>query len=132
MKEITRLMVNEFKIMEIGCDFMGYKLNKNDMLTYHHLIIPRRNGGKITRQNGAIIQRVPHDYLHLIERVDYKTFCYLTSEMIDINIKGFLDKSNLMNIRELLEEFEEKNMHKSSKKGKILIKKEYLEGRILL
>ena len=125
-------MINEFKIREIGCDFMGYKLQKQDSLTFHHLIIPRRNGGKITRQNGAIIQRTPHDYLHLIERIDYDTFCYLTSEMIDMNIKGYLDPENLANIQEILEDFEIRYEGKTGKKGKILIKEEYKNGRIEL
>lgn len=130
MKHITQLMVNEFKIKEVGCDFMGYKLQKADSLTFHHLIIPRRNGGRITRQNGAIIQRMPHDYLHLIERIDYDTFCYLTSEMIDMNIKGYLDPENLAQIDLLLQQFEAEHKHDTTKKGKRLIKREYIEGRI--
>ena len=132
MKHITGLMINEFKLREVGCDFMGYKLQKQDSLTFHHLIIPKRNGGKITRQNGAIIQRTPHDYLHLIERIDYDAFCYLTSEMIDMNIKGYLDPENLANIQEILEDFERRYEGKTSKKGKILIKEEYKNGRIEL
>lgn len=28
MKEITKLMTNKFKIMELGIDFMGYKVEK--------------------------------------------------------------------------------------------------------
>jgi hypothetical protein len=130
MKHITQLMVNEFKIKEVGCDFMGYKLQKEDSLTFHHLIIPRRNGGQITRQNGAIIQRMPHDYLHLIERICYDTFCYITSEMIDMNIKGFLDPENLAQIDLLLQQFEAEHEHDTTKKGKQLIKREYIEGRI--
>ena len=70
MKEITKLMINEFKIKKLGYDFMGYKLQKDKSLTFHHLIIPRRNNGPETRWNGAIIQRIPHDYLHIIEEYD--------------------------------------------------------------
>lgn len=132
MKHITSLMVNEYKIRETGCDFMGYRLQKQDSLTFHHLIIPKRHGGKEIVSNGAVIQRIPHDYLHLIERIDYDTFCYLTSEMIDINIKGFLDPQNLANIQELLEDFERRYDGRTSKKGKILIKEEYKSGRIKL
>lgn len=130
MKEVTNLMINEFKILELGYDFMGYKISKNDHLTYHHLIIPKRNGGALTRQNGAIIQRIPHDYLHLIERIDYDTFCYITSEMIDMNIKGFLSCQNIANIHSLLREFESKYDGHFSKKGKLLIKHQYKQGRI--
>lgn len=125
-------MIREFNIKKLGFDFMGYHLDKRDILTYHHLIIPNRNGGKITRDNGAIIQRVPHDYLHLIEAIDYDTFCYLTSEMIDMNVKGYLDMNNIKNINELLMQFEEEHKEDRGSKGKLLIKKEYRTGRILM
>lgn len=130
MKEVTQLMINDFKIKQLGYDFMGYKLQRNDILTYHHLIIPRRNGGKITYDNGAIIQRIPHDYLHIIENVDRELFYYITSEMIDINIKGRLDVKNLKNISLLLKEFESKHLGDVTSKGKLLIKPEYIDNRI--
>lgn len=128
---VKELMINEYKLKEMGCDFMGYTLSKRDILTYHHLIVPRRHGGPVTVQNGAIIQRVPHDYLHLLERVDNDLFCLVTSEMIDMNIKGYLDPFNLGNIHEALCEFEYKHAGDYSKKGKVLIKEEYLRGRLL-
>jgi len=118
-------MINEFKIKELGYDFMGYHLNKNDILTFHHLIVPKRNGGLYIKQNGAIIQRIPHDYLHLIERIDYDIFCYLTSEMIDMNCKGFLDSYNIRNINDVLCQFEREHSGDRTKKGKVLIKEEY-------
>lgn len=43
MARITNIMIREFKISELGYDFMGYSLNKGDIYTYHHLLIPRRN-----------------------------------------------------------------------------------------
>ena len=125
MKEVTKLMINKYKIMELGYDFMGYKLNKGDILTYHHLIIPRRNGGPMTMANGAIIQRVPHDFLHIIERYDYDAFCYLSSEMIDKNIKGHLDIENIRRIDDILTQFEREHCSTRTKKGKLLIKEEY-------
>lgn len=128
---VKELMINEYKLKEMGCDFMGYTLSKRDILTYHHLIVPRRHGGPVTVQNGAIIQRVPHDYLHLLERVDNDLFCLVTSEMIDMNIKGYLDPFNLGNIHEALCEFEYKHAGDCSKKGNVLIKEEYLRGRLL-
>ena len=132
MKAVTRLMVNEFKIKELGMDFLGFRVNKTNNLTFHHLIIPNRNGGPIARWNGAIIQRIPHDYLHLIERVDYEKFCYLTSEMIDMNIKGYLDEENIRNIHALLDEFEAQFGNEKNSKGKLLIKREYKQGRAFL
>lgn len=119
------MMINEFKLREIGCDFMGYRLQKNDSLTFHHLIIPKRNGGPISRNNGAIIQRSPHDYLHILEKYSMDTFCAVTSEMIDMNVKGYLDMENLWNIHQLLLAFEAEHAHDTTKKGKVLIKEEY-------
>lgn len=118
-------MIREFKIKELGYDFLGYHLNKNDVLTYHHLIIPKREHGKITRANGAIIQRIPHDYLHLIQNKDEDIFYYLTSEMIDMNIKGYLDIKNIRNINDVLCLFEREHCSDRNKKGKLLIKEEY-------
>lgn len=132
MKTVTLNMINEFKIYELGYDFMGFKLNKNDKLTFHHLIVPKRDGGLYVRNNGAIIQRVPHDYLHIIERYDPKLFYYLTSEMIDMNIKGFLDSYNIANIHSILDEFEYQHEGQTTRKGKLLIKREYKQGRAFL
>lgn len=127
MKEITKLMIREFKIKEVGFDFMGYKLQKGGIYTAHHLIIPARNGGKLTRQNTSILcGESAHPYLHLIENKDYDMFCYITSEMIDMNIKGYLDPQNIRYIHEVLTQFEREHCSDRTRKGKILIKDEYL------
>ena len=127
MKEITKLMINEFKIKQLGYDFMGYSLNKNDIYTAHHLIVPARHGGKLTRQNTAVLcGRSSHPYLHIIESKDMDMFCYITSEMIDQNIKGYLDIENIRNINDVLVQFEREHCSDRTRKGKILIKEEYL------
>lgn len=125
MKEVTKLMINEFKIKQLGYDFMGYSLQRGDIYTFHHLIIPNRNGGPYARWNGAILFSTPHQYLHTIEAKDYDMFCLITSEMIDMNIKGFLDSSNLRRIDDILNQFEREHCSDRSKKGKMLIKEEY-------
>jgi hypothetical protein len=127
IKEITKLMINEFKIKKLGYDFMGYQLQKRDIYTFHHLIVPNREGGKCERWNGSILcGKSSHPYLHLIEAKDYDMFCYLTSEMIDMNIKGYLDIQNLRNINNLLKQFEREHCSDRTRKGKILLKEEYL------
>ena len=45
MKEITKLMINEFKLRQLGYDFMGYRLKRRESLSFHHLIIANREGG---------------------------------------------------------------------------------------
>lgn len=125
MREVTKLMINEFKIKQLGYDFMGYSLQKGDIYTFHHLIVPNRNGGAYARWNGAILFSTPHQYLHVIESKDYDKFCYLTSEMIDMNIKGYLDVENLRNIDDVLTQFEREYSGARTRKGKVLIKEEY-------
>lgn len=132
MKLVTKLMINEFKIKELNYDFMGYKLQKNDIYTFHHLIIPNCKNGPVTRENGAILcGSTSHPYLHLIQSKENSLFCYITSEMIDMNIKGYLDVANIKRIHEVLQEYESKHSHDKNKKGKILLKEEY-KSRVIL
>ena len=139
MKEITKIMVNDFKIMKFGMDFMGYHVNRKQDLSYHHLIVQRRHckeaglGEGYLYWNGAILrQNTSHDYLHTIENIDPDIFYELTSEMIDENIKGRLDIDNLKRIHDLLLYFEREHDHDTSKKGKLLIKREFVTGRVNL
>lgn len=139
MREITKIMVNDFKIMKLGMDFMGYHVNRKQDLSYHHLIIQRRHckeaglGEGYLYWNGAILrQNTSHDYLHIIEKIDPEIFYELTSEMIDENIKGRLDIDNLKRIHDLLLYFEREHDHDTSKKGKLLIKREFVTTRIPL
>ena len=133
MKEITKSMIKEFKLRELEFDFMGYKLQKGDIYTFHHLIVPNREGGPYERWNGAILcGKTIHPYLHLIENIDPDIFYELTSEMIDENIKGRLDIDNLKRIHDLLLYFEREHDHDTSKKGKLLIKREFVTGRVNL
>lgn len=129
LKEVTRLMINEFKIRELGHDFMGYSLQKGDVYTFHHLIIPNRHGGPYQRWNGAILFSTPHQYLHTIESINDKYFNYITSEMIDMNHKGYLSIYNIAEIDNILSEFEYKYWNVRNKKGKRLIKDEYMNRK---
>lgn len=133
-------MINEFKIYQLGHDFMGYKVQKNEGLSFHHLIVAHRDCKKMGIEadgylwwNGSILkQTTSHDYLHLIERIDPEIFYLITSEMIDENIKGRLDRENLLKIRDLLEYFEREHCADHTKKGRSLINPQYVETRIKL
>lgn len=127
MKQITKQMIKIYKIKQVGLDFCGYKLQKGDEYTYHHNIIAKRNGGPETIQNGAILcGKTSHPYIHLIENIDPEIFCFITSEMLDQNIKGRLDIENLKQIRDLLQYFEREHINDRGNKGKLLIKPNYL------
>ena len=133
MKPITREMIKIYNIRKLGYDFMGYKINRMESLSFHHLIIPKREcpkkgyGDGYFLWNGAILrQDTSHDYLHLIESKDEDMFMAITSEMIDENIKGKLDIENLRRIHDILTCFEREHCHDRGKKGKLLIKDEYI------
>ena len=136
MREITREMIKEYRLMKLGYDFMGYEIKNKQDLSFHHLIVPRRNckalglGEGYLKWNGSILnQNTSHDYLHLIEAKDYDMFLAITSELIDENVKGHLDIDNLRRIHDILECFERDHINDKSKKGNILIKQEYMRRR---
>ena len=136
MKEITKLMVKKYELMKLGYDFMGYDIINKNNLSFHHLIIPHRDcralglGEGYLEWNGAILnQNTSHNYLHLIEAKDYDMFLAITNELIDENIKGHLDIDNLRRIHDILGCFEREHINDKSKKGKILIKQEYMRRR---
>ena len=134
MKPITREMIKIYGIKDF--DFMGYDIKRKESLSFHHLIVPHRHckqqglGEGYVMWNGAIlVQDTSHDYLHTIETIDYDVFCDLTSEMIDMNIKGYLDKDNLRYIKDILLSFEREHDCDRNKKGRLLIKREYTHNR---
>lgn len=134
MKEITRQMIKIYKIKQF--DFMGYDIKNKKLLSFHHLIIPHRESKKYgigdgyLLWNGAIlVQETSHEYLHTIEHIDYDVFCALSSEMIDMNIKGYLDIQNLRQIKDILLYFEREHDRDRNKKGRLLIKREYTQNR---
>lgn len=139
MKSVTEEMIRQYKIMKLGYDFMGYEVSQKKYLSFHHLIIPRRNctrlglGDGYYKWNGAIlVQETSHEYLHIIENKDYDMFLAITSEMIDENIKERIDRDNLLRIRNILIQFEREHCSDRNKKGKSLIKEEYVRKRVLI
>lgn len=136
MKQVTKLLINDFKIKQLGYDFMGYSLQKDSILSFHHLILSKEycKKAKLGRGywyfNGVILcQETSHEYLHLIQRYDDELFRYITSEMIDMKIKGYLDKQNLIAIGQILDYFEYLHIEDKDDKGKYLIKEQYLDRK---
>lgn len=139
MKEITMNMINVYKLESLGYDFMGYTFNKTKELSFHHLIIPRRNSQKegigdgYVWWNGAILVRnTAHDYLHKIEEIDRDTFLWITDMMVLENVNKKIDRETLLRIREYLVNFEAKHANDTNEYGKKLIKKEFITNRIPL
>lgn len=133
MRDITKLMIVKYKLLELKYDFMGYEFNKEKDLSFHHLIVPHRlcdiknipEDGYV-EWNGAILkQTTSHNYLHVIERYDRDMFNAITLRMIDENIKGYLDTNDIRYIDDVLSCFEREYSGARTKSGKPLIKEEY-------
>lgn len=137
MREITKLMVNDFNLKKLGYDFAGFHFNRTNDLSFHHLIIPHRDsmsfgiGEGYVYWNGAIlVQNTSHDYLHLIEQFNRPMFLAITDELIKENKQGYVGIDNIRRIHSVMEEFESRYGDVKSKKGKLLVKREYVENRI--
>ena len=140
MRAITNLMINDFKLKKLGYDFMGFSFKRKEQLSFHHLIIPKRECIRLhipsegyIYQNGAILrQNTSHDYLHTIENYDYDRFLAITSELIDENILGELSIESLKRIRDVLESFEREYSNERNKSGNLIIKESYVRDRVKL
>lgn len=139
MKPITREMVRIFELKKLGYDFMGYNIHNIDKISFHHLVVPKRDckikglGDGYLFWNGAIlVQETSHDYLHIIERIDRDMFLEITKLMIEQNKNEKLDLESLKQIRAILLAFEYEHQYDVSGKGKKLIKQQYIQDRIIL
>lgn len=126
MHRVTKFMVKEYNIKQVGYDFMGYKLKKGDIYSFHHLIVSKSKGGPYAPWNGAVLcESTAHTYLHVIEWKDYDMFCAITSEMIDMNVQGYLSYPNISRINDVLNQFEIEYCSAVTLTGKKLIKEDY-------
>jgi hypothetical protein len=139
MKTVTREMVRMYNLRKLGYDFMGYNIHNVEKLSFHHLIVPKRDckaqglGDGYYMWNGAIlVQETSHDYLHIIERTDREMFLEITNLMIAQNKNERLDLESLKRIREVLLMFEAEHINDTNGKGKKLIKRQYIQDRIIL
>ena len=139
MREITKEMIKLYNIKKLNYDFMGYTFKNINELSFHHLIVPKRDckkenlGTGYLLWNGAILkQDTSHDYLHLIERIDRELFLRITKYMIEENENKKIDIDNLKRIREILLLFEDRYSKETDRNGKLLIKKSYKTERIFL
>ena len=137
MIDITKLMIIKYKLLELKYDFMGYEFKKEKDLTFHHLIVPKRiciaqNIPELgyLDWNCALLQKDAHNYAHIVERYDRDMFNALTLQMIDENLKGYLDIKNLQAIDDILNQFEKEYCGARTKHGDPLIKEEYTRRRV--
>ena len=139
MKDVVKRMITNFRIVELGYDFMGYDVNRVESLSFHHLIVPHKDCSELGIQggfeewNGALLVReTGHDYLHIIEKYNFNIFLDITGELVDQNLKGRLDPNNIKLINLLLNDFEKEWDGEIGYNGKPLIRDEFRKrlGRV--
>lgn len=78
LKEMIRIYKPENK------DWMGYKLNKKNPYTYHH-IFKKVYGDFKTIDNGAILTVEAHELLHYLEQKDFESYRELNRLFRELN-----------------------------------------------
>lgn len=66
MREPLITMLRIYKPLEIGKDWLNFKICRPRDLTFHH-ILEARNGGKRIITNGAILVRKSHQFLNYLD-----------------------------------------------------------------
>lgn len=139
MRPITRDMIHIYNIKKLGYDFMGYTFRRTEELSFHHLIVPKKDckkqglGEGYLWWNGAILnQDSSHDYLHFIERTDKEIFLLITNLMVEENQNMKLDIETLKKIRDLLLYFEKEHKDDRGNKNKVLLQERFITNRIKL
>jgi len=74
MREILVEMLEIYK--PNGIDWMDYRMTKKNPYTFHH-IKEKRNGGRLTISNGAIITQNAHIYLNHLDANYHKIYMEL-------------------------------------------------------
>lgn len=128
MDSIKKEMLKIYKPIS-GLDWMNYKLVKKD-LTYHH-VLKKSDGGKETIENGALLMPISHQYLHLIECKDIETYNAINKLFSYINMQKHEPTiQQRVYINYLLSEFERVHKWDKGSKGKLIIKRKYLERNV--
>ena len=125
MKKVVRDMLKIYKPYS-SLDWMNYKLVKKDV-TFHH-IQKKCDGGRLEINNGGLLMPNSHAYLHLIEFLDLGTYLALNEIFKDVNSQGYEPEyEQRLIIESLLSGFEFVHRWDKGSKGKLLIKRKYLE-----
>lgn len=139
MSVIVNQMTKTFNMSKLGYDMMGYKFKTPKELSYHHLLIPRKEckaigygNGKFVWNGAILVRDTSHDYLHTIEQYDLEAFYTITSELFDEVVKGEISKENLIQIREVLLKFEENFKYEVNGSHHYIIREQFLTRRIPL
>ena len=132
MSRLREKLYKEYKLEELGYDFLGYTFDSKRELSTHH-ILPKHSGGETKKNNLCILNRfTSHNYIHLIEEYDYKVFLELSKYLLEEVKKGEISREQLLRIEDALQFFEYKFRDEEDRYGEKIIKPEYKEKRIIL
>ena len=131
MSRLRERLYKEYGLEQLGYDFLGYTFTSKRELSTHH-IIPRHSGGDTKKDNLCILNRfTSHNYIHLIEDYDYKTFLEISRCLMEQVKLGKISIGELNTINDILCTFEYKYRDEETRNG-LLIKPEYKKRIILL
>ena len=82
MKRVLRIMIDIFQ--PEGIDWMNFALTRNNPYTYHH-IVEKSKGGDKSIDNGAILTRKAHTFLHMLENICPEAYEDLQNVFVKIN-----------------------------------------------
>ena len=132
MSRLRERLYKEYKLEELGYDFLGYEFESKKELSTHH-ILPRHSGGQTKKNNLCALNRfTSHNYIHLIEDTDYKVFLELSKYLLEEVKKGEIGREQLLRIADVLQFFEYKYRDEEDRHGELLIRPEYKSKRIIL
>ena len=84
-ERVKRIKEEMIQIYGEYCWLNGLWLPNNyNKLTYHH-ILEKRNGGKVTIENGALLGRNEHDYLNFLDNYYHKLYNDLNDLFRELN-----------------------------------------------
>lgn len=130
MSRLREKLYKEYKLEELGYDFLGYEFEFKKELSTHH-ILPRHSGGQTKKDNLCVLNRFSsHNYIHLIEDTDYRIFLQVSSCLLKQVKEGKIDIEELKRIDEILQFFEYKYRDEEDRHRELLIKPIY-KKRIL-
>ena len=125
MDFVTRELITIYKPLDL--DWLNFKITRENPITYHH-IDKREFGGKKTIDNGALLTRTSHQYLHLIESKEDKLYYAINQLLKLINKQKTPPSQEQRQIMDfLLDEFYKEHYNDTNAKGKPLIKDKYLK-----
>lgn len=131
MSRLRERLYKEYDLENLGYDFMGYEFGSKKELSTHH-IIPRHSGGQTKKNNLCVLTRdTSHNYIHLIEDYEYKTFLQISKCLMEQVKNGKIDLEEIKRINEILLYFEYKYRNAEAKTGGLLIRPEYKDKRII-